>query len=339
MISLVKALIVTTLCLATLGHTAFADSEHKRGHGYGKFEFALIGDVPYNPDDFWKFDNVIDEINANPQLKWVLHAGDIKNGSTLCSDEVFEDRLHRFQRFDIPFILTPGDNEWTDCHRANNGSYQPLERLAKLRELFYPVPGMTLGQKTMPIETQADDPVYAEFVENARWMKQHVMFATLHIVGSNNGLADFAARTPADDHEVSRRIAAVRSWIAETFAIAKDKHARGVFLLFQANPNFDIAVGNPERLGFEEILADLEKEIIEYKKPVVLAHGDSHYFRIDKPMKGSISNRRLENATRVETFGAADVHWLRVVVDPRSEQVFTIYQQIVEDNLEQHPLP
>ena len=42
-------------------------------------------------------------------------------------------------------VLTPGDNEWTDCHRVAAGEYQPLERLAKLREVFYPVPGMTIG--------------------------------------------------------------------------------------------------------------------------------------------------------------------------------------------------
>ncbi|WP_051962036.1 metallophosphoesterase [Methylobacter sp. BBA5.1] len=326
-------------CCAVFGQTAIAAPEHNAARGYGKFEFALIGDVPYKEADYWKVDNVIAEINANKQLKWVLHAGDIKNGSTLCSDEIFEDRLQRFQSFKIPFILTPGDNEWTDCHRPNNGSYQPLERLNRLRELFYPVPGETLGQKTMTVETQADDPNYYEFVENTRWMEQHVMFAAVHIVGSNNALANFSGRTPADDSEVARRIDATRAWIKETFAKAKAEDVRGVLLLFQANPGFELAKGSNERKGFEEILADLEQESVEFKKPVIFAHGDSHYVRIDKPMKGGISNRRIENATRVETFGADDVHWLRVVVDPNSPEVFSVHQEIVDKNLEQHPLP
>lgn len=326
------------VCCAIVGHTAIAASEHNNAQGYGKFEFALIGDVPYKEVDYWKVDNVIAEINADKQLKWVLHAGDIKNGSTLCSDEMFEDRLQRFQHFTIPFILTPGDNEWTDCHRANNGSYQPLERLNRLRELFYPVPGETLGQKTMTVETQAEDPNYGEFVENTRWMEQHVMFAALHIVGSNNALANFTGRTPVDDAEVTHRVDATRAWIRETFAKAKAEDARGVLLLFQANPGFESATGSDERKGFEEILADLERETVEFKKPVMFAHGDSHYVRIDKPMKGSISNRRIENATRVETFGADDVHWLRVVVDPNSPEVFSVHQEIVDKNLEQHPL-
>jgi hypothetical protein len=321
-------------CIAiAITFMSFAEARpvQKNAKGYGSFEFALIGDVPYNSVDYWKLDNVIAEINANNQLKWILHAGDIKNGSSLCSDELFLDRLERFQAFKKPFILTPGDNEWTDCHRANNGSYLPLERLAKLREIFYPVPGMTLGQKTMIVEAQD-----APFIENMRWMEQHVMFATLHIVGSNNALAPFATRTSADDAEVANRIRASVAWIEETFAKAEAENARGVLLLFQANPGFELAKGSAGRKGFEEVLEAFENAAVSFGKPVVLAHGDSHYFRIDKPLLGSKSRRRIENITRVETFGADDVHWLRVVVDPKSPEVFSVRQQIVKDNLENH---
>jgi len=165
------------------------------------------------------------------------------------------------------------------------------------------------------------------------------MFATLHVVGSNNALASFAGRTAADDEEVARRIEAARDWIAVTFAKAKAENARGVLLMFQANPGFELAKGSNGRKGFEEIIADLERETVEYKKPVALVHGDSHYYRVDKPMLGAISKRRIENATRVETFGADDVHWLRVEVDPNSDEVFSVHQEIVDANLEQHPQP
>lgn len=324
--------IVTGLMLAAAFVSSVeAQPLQKNAQGYGRFEFALIGDVPYNAVDYWKLDNVIAEINADKQLAWVLHAGDIKNGSTLCSDEMFLDRFERFQRFEKPFILTPGDNEWTDCHRANNGSYLPLERLAKLREIFYPVPGLTLGQKPMIVEAQD-----APFVENMRWSEQHVMFATLHIVGSNNALAPFAGRTSADDAEAADRIQAAVEWIEDTFAKAEAEDARGVLLLFQANLGIELAKGSNGRKGFEEVLEAFEREAVKFGKPVVLAHGDSHYFRIDKPMKGSRSNRRIENVTRVETFGADDVHWLRVVVDPNSPEVFTVHQQIVLENREIH---
>ncbi len=337
----VKSLLAGALCLSTLAQTALAAPEQHQANGYGKFEFALIGDVPYSPADYWKFDNVIEEINADKQLKWVMHAGDIKNGSTLCSEELFADRLKSFQRFEIPFILTPGDNEWTDCHRLNNGGYQPLERLAAVRQMFFPVAGMTLGQKPMKVETQADDPLHSVFVENTRWMEQHVMFAAVHIVGSQNALADFPERNTEydDDAEVAARIDAATSWIADTFAKADAEGARGVMLMFQANPEFELPQGSPDRLGFDEVVTEMERQAILFGKPVILAHGDSHYFRVDKPMKGSISKRRIENVTRVETFGSSDVHWLKVMVDPNSEQVFSFVQEIVDDNLEVHPLP
>ena len=41
---------------------------------------------------------------------------------------------------------------------------------------------------------------------------------------------------------------------------------------------------------------------------------------------------RLENFTRVETFGAEDVHWVRVSVDPDSKGVFSFEPVIVEAN-------
>lgn len=306
--------------------------------GPGKFEFALIGDMPYRVADYEKFDNVIHAINASEQLAWVLHAGDIKSGSSACSDELFLDRLERFQRFKIPFILTPGDNEWTDCHRAVAGSYLPLERLARLRELFYPRPGVSLGQKTMTVMSQANDPDYPEFVENVRWVKNQIVFATLHIVGSNNGLLPFAARTQADDDEVARRTKATLAWLKQAFDEARVINARGIFLLFQANPRFGAAKGQPARQGFEEILEAFEQAAVSFGKPVMLAHGDSHRFLLDKPLRDSVSGLPLENVTRVVTFGDYDVHWLRVAVDPDSPEVFAIHQQIIDRNVDSDPL-
>ena len=74
--------------------------------------------------------------------------------------------------------------------------------------------------------------------------------------------------------------------------------------------------------------------MIAFRKPVAYVHGDSHYFRIDKPLLDALG-RRLENFTRVETFGdnAAngnnDVQWVKVVVDVRSREVFSVEAQVV----------
>lgn len=326
------------LCLAVV--PVYADREVQPSRGQAPFEFALIGDAPYVASNtpgvaYPPFERLVNEINRDHRVEWLLHAGDIKNGSTLCSDEMFADRLARFNSIQKPVVYTPGDNEWTDCHRINNGQYQPLERLAKLRQVFFPAPGQTLGAVPMKVASQARESGYEEFPENVRWIHKGVVFATLHIVGSSNAEAPFqagssAVRTSADDDEVVRRNAANLVWLHNTFDLAEANAAPGIFIMIQANPGLEFDQSVADRQGYEEFLAALESRAQVYGKPVVLAHGDSHYFRVDKPRL--LNQHFVRNFTRVETFGAGNVHWVRVSVDPRSEQVFRFQEEIVEGN-------
>jgi hypothetical protein len=82
----------------------------------------------------------------------------------------------------------------------------------------------------------------------------------------------------------------------------------------------------------------LEAEVLAFRKPVVLLHGDTHYFRVDKPLfrtneagPGNFG-RQIENFTRVETFGFPEAHWVRVIVDLNDPHVFTFKEQIVDTN-------
>jgi hypothetical protein len=100
--------------------------------------------------------------------------------------------------------------------------------------------------------------------------------------------------------------------------------------------------GQPD--GFHDFLVALRDETIAYRRPVAAVNGDSHYFRIDKPLQDA-QGRRLENFTRVETFGDHqengdnDVHWLRVDVDPRNREVFSFQPQVVPANRTAVPAP
>ena len=40
-----------------------------------------------------------------------------------------------------PLILTPGDNDWTDCHGVETRKFDPLQRVSKLRTMFFPRDG------------------------------------------------------------------------------------------------------------------------------------------------------------------------------------------------------
>ena len=104
--------------------------------------FGLFGDTPYSR---WERENLPDLIAEmdRENLAFVVHDGDIKNGSSVCSDEVLQDILGVFRKSATPLVYVPGDNEWTDCHRKNNGSYDPVERLGQLREWL--LDGRTTG--------------------------------------------------------------------------------------------------------------------------------------------------------------------------------------------------
>ena len=101
---------------------------------------AVIGDIPYGTTKLAQFPANIAQINADPDVSLVAHVGDIKNGSSLCTDDYFTTIRSDFDQFQKPLVYTPGDNEWTDCHQANNGGYLPTARLAKLRADFFPAP-------------------------------------------------------------------------------------------------------------------------------------------------------------------------------------------------------
>ncbi len=129
-------------------------------------------------------------------------------------------------------------------------------------------------------------------------------------------------------------------------------------LVFQANPGWDPTDGtraptrDPKTLaetdgapdGYHDFLVALRDETTAFRKPVAVVHGDSHYFRVDKPLQDS-QGRRLENFTRVETFGdnAAngnnDVQRLKVLVNARSREVFAYQPQIVPGNRTAVPAP
>ena len=282
---------------------------------------AIIGDTPYGAAQVVSFPNLVAKIDADPDVATVVHLGDIKNGSTPCSDAYFAQIRGYFDSFDDPFILTPGDNEWTDCHRANNGGYNPLERLAALRALFYPRADTSLGAIQKHLRTQAKERAHREFVENRLWADGHVLFSTLHVVGSNNGLAPWfgdrptGAETPTERAtrlaEVERRTAAALAWLDETFAKAKREQAHGVVLAMQA----DTWSGPAD--GFASIIARIATLAADFERPVLLLQGDTHRYKVDRPIPAA------PNVTRVVVEGETASEWLKLTVDPRAPNLFS----------------
>jgi hypothetical protein len=281
--------------------------------------FGLFGDTPYSHWEREQLPDVLAEMDRE-NMAFVVHDGDIKNGASVCSDAVLIDILTVFQASKTPLVYVPGDNEWTDCHRSNNGAYDPVERLKKVRELFF-VGNRSLGQRTIALTRQSQDPAFADYRENVRWEAGGALFVGLNVPGSDNGFHG-ATRHGGPVAEYLERSVANRVWLAQAFAHARAKKLAGVLIVIQANPGFEAFSADQTRLGYREFLTQLRAETAAFGLPVALVHGDTHWQRIDQPLLDVSRQSLLSNFTRVETYGYPLMGWVKGSVDAADPQVF-----------------
>ena len=298
------------------------------------FKFVAIGDMPYNPPkDYVRYERLITEIN---RLKpsFTLFIGDTKSGSSNCSDEFNQLVKNYFNQFNGPLIYSIGDNEWTDCHRPLAGSYEPLERLARLRQTFFQNK-MSLGKQALQLTRQSDlDPQYSKFVENSSFVKNGVLFVNLHIPGSNNNFE----RDEAAKAEYRERNQANLSWIKRAFDLASTKQYVGLVIFYQADMFYTGKEPSDPESGYRDTLLSLSKHAEELKKPILLIHGDSHRLIIDQPLKTPDQKHALENVLRLQVMGAELIQGVEIEVDPKSEQPFSFTPILLKQNM-LHPSP
>jgi hypothetical protein len=286
------------------------------------FQIGLFGDTGYSTFEKQALPGLMAEMNREP-LAFVVHDGDFKSGSSLCNDAAFQEGLNYFQTSAHPLIYVPGDNDWTDCHRAKAGEYDPIERLAKVRELFYPA-NTSLGQRTIKLERQSDqaskEPSWAVYRENVRWVQGGVLFVGMNLPGSDNNF-DGTRRGSGPSAEYLARLPVNRAWVAQAFEIARAQNLAGLMLVIQANPDIEDFNQGKGHVAYREFLTQLRDETLRLGKPVVLVHGDSHRQQINQPLKDA-QGKTVPNFTRVETYGSPFMGWTKVTVDPQSKNVF-----------------
>ena len=287
---------------------------------------AVYGDAPYGttPTDTAEFNATpafIDSVNADPDVSAVVHVGDIHSGKQYCTAAYDQSIYNMWTRFTDPLIYTPGDNEWTDCHKAgegggtyNSGTGQinyvtdstgqpvdyaggdPIANLNLVRSLFFADPGRTLGQKSMPVQSQAqlNDPSHpndATFVENVMWERRGIVFVTLNLPGGSNDDADvwYGAPTasPAQTQERAQRDGADLRWLDRAFGVAQADGARGVVVIEQADM-WDLDGKAPAHLSnYDPFVRSLADHTSAFGRPVLLLNGDSHSFRSDNPLSAT----------------------------------------------------
>lgn len=303
-------------------------------------DLAIIGDTPYGAAQIEDFPNLLASIAADSRVSTVVHVGDIKNGSSRCDDAYFAQIFAGFSTLPIPLVFTPGDNEWTDCHRANNGAYDPLERLDALRKVFFPVPGLALGGGFKQVMTQAEDAGFEKLVENQMWYDASVAFGVVHVVGSNDSTpawyTDDTTGTKVDDPvrrtaERTARNAGNLVWLDRLFDVAVGQNAAGVVIVMQADMFDAFSVANNLPLNaFDSVVQKIAARAKSFGKPVLLVEGDSHLFIADKPLENGNPlhgvTLSVPNLTRIVVQGSTTkplTEWLRLHVDPATPAVFT----------------
>ena len=307
------------------------------------YTLAVVGDMPYGIQKLDSLPLLIDLINSDPKVDLVAHLGDIKAGSNSpCTNEYIESIEVLFNQLRDPFVYTPGDNEWTDCHvgSKNNGLYTPTERLEFVRQVFFPVAGQTLGGRKKQVLTEADDPANAQYVENTMWMESQVVFAALNIPGSNDDKATWGSTLPADAGnypsqatERDTRKQANLAWLDKAFTIATENNAAGVVLLFQA----DMWDTTSSLSGYDTLVVRIGNLAAAFGKPVLLLEGDSHIFSVDYPYSTSSplhpkhpSTPVADNVTRIVVEGDGNrTEYLRLTFDPQNKdgQLFS-YERV-----------
>jgi hypothetical protein len=339
---LVSAAIVVPV--ASADHHGFGH-RHSDGESHG-ITYAVIGDTPYGQPQIDNFANDVAEINAAPGVSRVIHLGDIKNGSTQCSTAYFQQIRSNFDQFTDPLVYTPGDNEWTDCHRANNGAYWPAgpvlngdtrpARLAEIHRIFFDRPGRTLGVDSRRVQTQGGN-----YAENVRWDAASVEFGTLNVPGSNNDWVPWFGQpqTSSQIDEVNGRTQADIAWLDRIFDHAKDEHAKAVTISIQADMWDPAITGDPASYDhFQPIVQALAKESLAFHRPVLLLNGDSHAFTDDRPLADPARpqnksiygiTKDVPNLRRITVNGSTTSchEWMKLHIDPRSSGVFS-YERV-----------
>jgi Calcineurin-like phosphoesterase len=263
-------------------------------------QFVVLGDVPYSGMEDGQLNQLFGRLRAW-HYDFIVHVGDFKDGSNQrCDDAIYADRYNTFRASGVPFVLLPGDNDWTDCRRPGAGAFDPLERLAHLRQVFF-TPERSLA-KDLVARTHADYP------ELVAWRSRDVEFVALHIVGSgdNKGFG------PAGDREQATRMAANLGWLAQ--AAERASTARALVVLFHVNPVFERPP--PVFADFVTQLAAIGERL---SVPLLVIHGDTHTHQIDQPVR-AVNGTIVKNITRLESFGSPEVGAVHVTVEGRPAQ-------------------
>lgn len=291
---------------------------------------ALVADVPQWPaaeaDTAALFDFM-----ASQQVSLVVHAGGLKGDTESCADPVLTARQRLFADAALPLVYVPGENDWAECHKPVNGEFDAVERLNRLRELFFPEDA-TLGRRTLPLVRQSEQATFRSYRENVRLTLGNVLVVGMNLPGDNNHYRTEGGR----NGEFEDRREANRQWLARAFSLAEQRDLDGIVIVGHADPLFgngwekrgkptllDAFVRRGTRDGYVEIKRQLRELAGKFKGQVLLVHASDSGFSVDKPLRDA-AGKTMANVTRVALPVGSPSRWTELTVSPGSRAVFQV---------------
>jgi hypothetical protein len=153
----------------------------------------------------------------------------IKGAKEACSDKLYQQRRELVADARRPAIVVPTASDWTEC-RNSAGRTNAIERLNRIRELFYAEP-QSLGARKLPLTRQSMSPRFRSYAENAHWSVGKVLYAVLNLPANNNHYLTEAGR----NSEYEDRLVANRFWLNRLFAIAKRDKLEAIVLFAEGD--------------------------------------------------------------------------------------------------------
>ena len=297
---LVSLILGSSLILANDSSVSFTATK-------APMHFAVISDIPYSDAEYAALehpDGVIAKAIKALDPPLLIHLGDFKLARAGCTDELFKDRYRQIaQLHPHRTIYTPGDNDWTDCDRLTfnfSTRYDELERLEFLRQIFFNQDELQLSKDIVGLIRQQG------FVENVRWQLGDILFATLHLPGTNNGRNQIERSNKEDAfHAADLRDQYNEAWLVQLFQTAQSNSSiEAVVIAFHADiyeyendnkPACSKAI-RTNCNGYRKILEHIKNLVTQFKKPVLTMHGDSLPYCFNQPYEDIPNLWRLNAA-------------------------------------------
>lgn len=271
--------------------------------------FAIASDVVNKPADEATLQQMLDAIGRDRNTSFIVYDGNLKSEAEPCRDTLYNTRQQIFDSSRKPVVLLPGGNDWASCNISQAGSYDPVERLDFIRQLFFG-DSNSLGQTPISVIRESDVARFRPFRENVRWQANGIAFIGLNAPAPNNHYSTAGGR----NGEFEDRSVANAFWLEHAVETARRADMRAVVVILQGDPDFAryerrdrfawlrFSRGDTSRDGFLELKRSLVKAAESFRGPMIVIHNSgtpiAKGFRIDQPLhndKGAV----VANLTRI----------------------------------------